>query len=220
MKTIKLTKIDLSGKKSGQVSVNTPYKDLDFNQTMISQVLNAYLSNARTSNAHTKTRAMVSGTGKKPYKQKGTGHARFGSLRTPIHRGGGIAFGPTNNKNYSKKLDKKVRKKSLALLLNQKNIDKEVFVIPKIDIKTPKTKEVLAKITGYAFKDGNILILTEKHDKTLYLSLRNIPYIDIKNAKDVNTLDLATYDNIVFTGDSYKNIFNTEDNKNKTVKND
>lgn len=220
MKTIKLTKIDASGKKSGQVSVNAPYKDLDFNNEMISQVINAYLANARSSNSHTKTRAMVSGTGKKPYKQKGTGYARFGSLRTPIHRGGGVAFGPKNNKNYSQKITKKVKRKSLALMLNQKNNDKEVFIIPKIDIKKPKTKDILSQISKYSFKEGNILLLTEKNEKSLYLSLRNVPYIDIKNAKDVNTLDLAIFDNIVFTGDAYKNIFNTADNKSKTVKND
>lgn len=218
MKNIKFTKIDITGKKNTQVSIESPYENLDFNDSLISQIVNAYLANLRSSNSHTKTRAIVAGTGKKPYKQKGTGYARFGSLRTPIHRGGGVAFGPKNEKNYKQKITKNAKRKSLAIMLNKKNEDKEVFVISEITLNSVKTKDLSAIIAKYPFKTGSILLLTEKNDKNLYLASRNIPYLNVKTVNDLNTLDLAIFDSIVFTGNSYKNVFSPTKNINKTIK--
>lgn len=218
MTSIQITKINSSGKKTGQVIINTPYKNLNYNPDMLSQVVNSYLTNAKKITSHTKTRSEVSGTGKKPYKQKGTGYARFGSLRTPIHRGGGIAFGPRKIKNNFKKIPKKIKKKTLAILLDQKSKDKEIINIPEIKVKQPKTKEALKSIFKLPLKDGNIIILTQNNNKSLYLSLRNIPYMNVKCVESLSLLDLVLYNNIIFVGNSYKNIFQTKNIKKEKIK--
>lgn len=207
MNVIEIQKIGVNGKKIGSTSIDLGYKDIDKNSSFLNQVLNAYLSNNRRSHSNTKTRAEVSGTGKKPYRQKGTGHARFGSLRTPIHTGGGIAFGPKKNKNYTQKISKKLKKKSLAVILFKKNKDNELFHATKPELQKINTKNALFWISKMPLKEGNILILTEKIDELLYKSLRNVPYIKINNVQYVNSLDLILSDNVIFVGNAYKNLF-------------
>ncbi len=207
MTTIEINKISADNKKPQKVSISVPYENIKLNNDLVTQILNSYLANKRVANSHTKTRSYVSGTGKKPYKQKGTGYARFGSLRTPIHRGGGVAFGPKNTKNYHQKISKKLKKKAIAIILNEKCNNDLVSCIPNIDIKKPNTKEVLKTIASYSLKDGDALILTETNQKNLHLSLRNVPYINVKTADNLNALDLLTHDNIIFTGESYKTLF-------------
>jgi large subunit ribosomal protein L4 len=206
MTVIKI-KTTSSDTKSKSFDIKTPFRDLKYNPDFIFQVANGYLSNKRMVLASTKTRAQVSGTGKKPYKQKGTGHARFGSLRTPIHAGGGICFGPNKDKNFHKKLTKKMKKKSLAVVLDKKNQDKELFHISSIKLDKISTKQALSNIAKLPLKEGNILILTDHNDKKLYLSLRNVEFANVKNSADLNTLDALTHDNIVFVGNSNKNLF-------------
>lgn len=216
MTSIKIKKIG-SANKTTSVSMSLPYDNLKTNHTLIAQVLNSYRARLRSSNSHTKTRAEVKATGKKPYRQKGTGYARFGSLVTPIHKGGGIAFGPRNSKNYSKKIPKKLKNKSLAIILKEKSEKSLIYQIEKIDIDKPSTKKVLEKVSKFDIKKGDILLVTPKNDKKLYLSTRNIPFIDIKEARLINLLDLLTHDNIVFINDAYKKIFDKNDIK-KTKK--
>lgn len=205
MTSIKIKKIGTSSK--GQISLDLPYKDLKTNHVAIHQVITAYLANQRSSNSHTKTRAEVRATGKKPYKQKGTGYARFGSLVTPIHKGGGIAFGPRNNKNYTKKISKKLKDKVLALILKEKSANELIYQASDIKLSKPSTKEALKALSKLNIKNGDILIITESNNKNLYLSFRNIPSVDVKEINCLNSLDLLTHDNIIFLADAYKKIF-------------
>lgn len=190
------------------------------NYDLFHQVINAYLSNKRQNLAHTKTRAEVSGTGKKPYRQKGTGSARFGSLRTPIHIGGGIAMGPRNERNYKKNLPKNMRKKALLLLLNEKSKQKQLFNIENFDLKKVSTKLALKELAKYSIKKSPILLLIDKNDKKIYLSFRNIPYIDTIYVKDINALHLAKYNDIIFIKNSYKILEKEFNEKNKVLNND
>jgi len=189
------------GKSDKNLVLKTRFDDLSLNQNLISQLVYSYQSNARAVISHTKRRSEVSGTGKKPYKQKGTGYARFGSLRTPIHRGGGVAFGPKKDRNFKKKINKNLKQLALAQIFNAKNTSKEIFAIENLSIKKPNTKSFIANIPKIAFKDGNMIILSGKHDKALYLSARNIPSVDIKAANDVNIMDILTHDNLIVTKD-------------------
>ena len=194
---IKIAKYNLDGEKAGHIEIKTRYENLKFNPDLVHQVTNSYMSNSRQVLSNTKSRAEVSGTGKKPYKQKGTGYARFGSLRTPIHVGGGIAFGPKKNRNFKKTLTKSMRQKALAVTLEAKNNDKEIFGIPDLKLDAIKTKNALASIAKLPIKDGNVLLVLASYDKNKYLSFRNIPYIATKEAKDLNSLDLLQHDTVL-----------------------
>lgn len=189
------------GKSETSLTLKTNFDNLKLNHNLISQLVYAYQSNERVVISHTKRRSEVSGTGKKPYKQKGTGYARFGSLRTPIHRGGGVAFGPKKDKNFKKKINKSVKCLALAQVVNAKNTAKEIFAIENFDVKKPNTKNFIASIPKIKFKDGNMMILCGKYDKALYLSTRNLPSVNLKIAKDVNIMDILTHDNLVVTRD-------------------
>ena len=195
--TIKIAKYNLLGEKASDIEIKTRFKSLAFNEDLVHQVVNGYLSNDRQVLSNTKSRAEVSGTGKKPYKQKGTGHARFGSLRTPIHIGGGIAFGPKKNRNFKKILTKNMRQKALAITLAAKNHDKELIAIEEIKLENIKTKDALKQIAKLPIKEGNALIVLAKYDKNKYLSFRNIPAINTKEAKDLNCLDLLKHTQII-----------------------
>ncbi len=197
MTKIKIAKYNYAGEQNGYTQINTKFADLKFNHDLIKQVVDALRSNSRQVLSNTKTRAEVSGTNKKPYKQKGTGNARVGSMRTPVHIGGGIAFGPRKEQNFKKQINKSAKRKALAICLNEKNNQKELISIEKLDIKNIKTKDALTKIAKLPVKEGTLLILTAQHDKNTYLAFRNVPYIDIKFCKDLNCIDLFTYDTIL-----------------------
>ena len=230
MISLKIPKFDSLGKKSGTVEIKTRYDKLESNHNLLHQVINAYLANSRFAISHTKTRAEVSGTGKKPHRQKGTGSARAGSLRNPVHIGGGVAFGPRKNHNFKKTLTKNMRLKALALALNEKNINNELFAVNIIKIEKIKTKDALVKIAKIPFKDGNILIVPEKYDKNLYLSYNNVPYAKVTPANELNALNLLSFDNILLTGNSHITLSQmlsrktqngaetTQDNTEKSVK--
>lgn len=201
---IKFPSYNIDGKKNKEISIDIKSRKSEVNLDLVYQVINSYLSNKRYNIANTKTRAEVSGTGKKPYKQKGTGNARFGSLRTPIHIGGGIAMGPRNNRNFTKKINKKMRQKAIKLILLEKNLNNELLNIEDFELNKISSKLALQKIVKIPFnKKGSILLITDKKNNNIYLSFRNIPEINTIIAKDVNALELAKYRNIVFINNSY-----------------
>jgi large subunit ribosomal protein L4 len=156
-------------------------------------------NNARHSIAHTKYRGEVSGGGKKPWKQKGTGRARAGSSRSPLWKGGGVTFGPRNTRNWSLKMNRSAFRKALFTVLTDKLNDKKVAVLDKIEAVT-KTKDLAAQLKGFAGKTGlekkNVLILA-KHDTELERFARNLPDTKILVASQLNVIDLLKHDVIV-----------------------
>lgn len=176
--------------------------DVAFNNDLVYQVYKSLLSNQRKPIAFSKNRAEVRGGGKKPWAQKGTGRARHGSTRSPIWKGGGVVFGPRQKEeNLKKKVNKKMKKASVRIILSKKLKDKEIRIIDKFEIKEIKTKEIFNILKQIFKKDitKSILILLDSKEKTLTRALKNISRIEIANISDVSILNLLNNKFVMFS---------------------
>jgi large subunit ribosomal protein L4 len=195
------------GKQSGTIALPESVFGVAWNADLMHEVVVGMQSNARASTADTKGRGDVRGGGKKPWKQKGTGRARHGSSRSPIWAGGGVAHGPTSEKIYTKKINKNVRSKALAITLTKKLADGEIIFVDALAFSAPKAADakniVKALATGatqptLATKRKNAaLILLSKRDENVELSFRNFGNYEVAHVKDVNPVDLLTYKFVV-----------------------
>lgn len=195
------------GKAAGEVALPEALFGVAWNPDLVHEVVVGMQANARTSTAHTKDRSEVSGGGKKPWRQKGTGRARHGSRRSPIWTGGGVTFGPRNDKDYSVKINKKVRAKALAAVLSKKAADNELIFVDQLALTEPKTKEAKAIFTAIATGSGNegmaakrtnaALIVLPGRDEMIEKSFRNFGNIEVAQAKDINPVELLTYKYVV-----------------------
>lgn len=192
------------GAEVGKVSLPETVFGAKWNQDLVHEVVVGMQANARASTAHTKDRGEVRGGGKKPWRQKGTGRARHGSNRSPIWSSGGVAHGPTNEKDYSVKINKKVRAKALASVLSKKFEDSEIIFIESLAALTePKTAEGKKIIKAIATGSGQEALATKrknaavvilpKRNEAVEKSFRNFGNIEVKQAKDINPVDLLTY---------------------------
>lgn len=196
------------GAENGKIKLPDEVFGLAWNDDLVHEVAVSMSANARIPIAHTKTRGEVSGTGKKPWKQKGTGRARHGSRRSPIWVGGGVAHGPRNDKDYSKKINKKTKNKALRIVLSRKYKDGELLFVDNISMKEPKTKEAkniinsLSKINGYENlnrrKNVAFITLSEKN-KNIKKSFNNFSNLEVGEIKDLNVLDLINYKYLILT---------------------
>ena len=178
------------------------------NMYIIHRVIQQQLTLKRLGNANTKTRSEVRGGGRKPWKQKGTGRARAGSIRSPLWKGGGVIFGP-KTKQYNYKINKKEKQLAIRILLHNKHANTIVTNKLLDQITKPKTKtiiEILHNLGLQTNKKQKILIITNKKTPELYLSIRNLPNIDIIAADNLNSLSLIKADKILLTIDSLKKI--------------
>lgn len=166
------------------------------NHDLLKQAYNAYLANGRQNNARVKTRGEVSGGGKKPWKQKGTGRARFGSSRVPIWRGGGITFGPTGEENYTHKLLTATKRTAIrqALTLKANNI----IVVESFEVKTGKTADAV-KLLDKLGAVRNIMVVVENKTDELVRATNNIPNLKLVQAKYLNVYDLLNADSIILS---------------------
>jgi large subunit ribosomal protein L4 len=173
------------------------------NHELLKQAYVAYLANGRGNNAQTLKRGEVSGGGKKPWKQKGTGRARFGSSRNPIWRGGGIAFGPTGNENYAHKMHLTAKRQAIRQALSLAADAGKIVVIESLDFKTAKTSDagkLLAKIGAIK----NTLVVVENKTAEIERAVRNLKNVKLVQAKYVNTFDTLNADHIVVTNQALK----------------
>lgn len=195
------------GKETGSVTLSEAVFGVAWNPDLVHEVVVGMNSNARNSTAHTKDRSEVRGGGRKPWKQKGTGRARHGSRRSPIWTGGGVTFGPRSEKDYSVKINKKVRTKAFASVLSKKLTDQEVIFVDSLAMDEPKTKDAKAIVAAIAKgadqaslatkrKNAAVLILAERNLAT-EKSFRNFGNFEVVQAKDINTVDLLTYKYVV-----------------------
>lgn len=199
-------KIDLyqqSGEKKGTVDVSDIMFGAPMNDELVRLALIRQLASKRQSNAHSKTRAEVRGGGKKPWKQKGTGRARFGSTRNPVWRGGGVAFGPTNDRNYKKQMPKKARRSALFAGLSQKAAEKQVFALDKFEVKAPKTSEFASLLTKLPVKRSLLVVASDKN-LNLEKSAGNIPNVKVILVNYLNLHDLLKYEQIMFMESALK----------------
>lgn len=194
---------DKNGKKKGTVVLPERIFGLPWNGDLVHQVVVSQQANARTPIAHTKDRSEVRGGGRKPWRQKGTGRARHGSRRSPIWIGGGVTFGPRNEKNYSKKINKKMRAKALYTILSKKLKDGEIMFVDNISFTEPKTtaaKEVLTSlmaVSGYekliTKKRNAALVALSEHDEVTAKSFRNFGNITVDEVRNLNPVTALTY---------------------------
>ena len=195
------------GKETGSVTLPEAVFGVTWNPDLVHEVVVGMQANARAGTAHTKDRGEVRGGGKKPWRQKGTGRARHGSRRSPIWTGGGVTFGPRTEKDFSVKINKKVRAKALATVLSKKFADQEVLFVDSLAMTEPKTKDAKAVIAAIAKgaaqeslatkrKNAALLVLADRNLAT-EKSFRNFGNIEVAQAKDVNPVDLLTYKYVV-----------------------
>jgi large subunit ribosomal protein L4 len=202
------------GEKIGQTKLPKEIFEKDFKPDLIHQVVVSMQSNKRQGTAHTKNKGEVRGGGRKPWRQKGTGRARHGSSRSPIWKGGGVTFGPRNERNYKKVIPKNMRRAALFSVLSAKAKDDEILIIDKIEIKEPKTKIVynllsnlLEKIKKEAIKSS--LVVVSKKDENLLKAIKNIPGIELIEARNLNILDILSFKYLILSEESIKTIKNT-----------
>ncbi len=199
-------KLDLyqqSGEKKGTVDANDKLFAAEVNNELMRLALVRQLSNARQATAHAKTRGEVRGGGKKPWRQKGTGRARFGSSRNPIWRTGGVAFGPRNVQNFEKQMPKKARRAALFSGLSQKASEKQVFALDKFEVKTPKTKDFKALLDKLPIEKSVLVVLSEK-DLNLEKSASNLPNVKTILVDYLNLHDLLKYEKVMFMESALK----------------
>ncbi|MCG2809415.1 MAG: 50S ribosomal protein L4 [Candidatus Portnoybacteria bacterium] len=197
------------GEEVGKVNLPADVFGLEINQDLICQAVNAQRANAREVIAHTKDRSEVSGGGKKPWRQKGTGRARHGSNRSPIWKGGGVTFGPTNERVFTQKINKKMKQKSLLMALSSKVKDEEIILLDKLDLTEAKTKkmaEILNKLKNGAKKDidKGVLIVLPTVDQKIITASRNLPKIKTIQADSLNIYDILNYHYLLMPKKSIK----------------
>jgi large subunit ribosomal protein L4 len=175
------------------------------NHTLLKEAYVAYMANGRENYAVTKTRGLVSGGGRKPWKQKGTGRARFGSSRNPIWRGGGIVFGPTGEENYTKKMNVKAKRLATRQALSLATEANKVVVIEDIVSKEGKTSE-LAKLLAKLGANRRTLIAVDHKEDMLVRAVRNLTDVKLVQAKYLNVYDVMNADTIILTSDALKTV--------------
>ncbi len=194
---MKLPVFNIQGKKDADIEVQDAVFAVPAKSSVMHQVYVAIEANAREPWAHTKTKGEVRGGGRKPWKQKGTGRARHGSNRSPIWKGGGVTFGPRKERNYSKRINKKMKQLATKMLLSQKAKGEKIFVVEGMaDLQ--KTKEMAAMVTALPTNGKTTLILTGEKDG-IGLVVRNIPKVNMQRAIDVNVVDLMHHQNVIAT---------------------
>lgn len=200
---LEATVYNQDGKKVDTIKLPESIFALPWKADLVHQVVVSLMSNKRTNLAHTKTRGEVSGGGKKPWQQKGLGRARHGSIRSPIWVGGGIAHGPRNDKNFERKVNKKMKAKALFTILSKKFRDGEVFFLDALTVSAPKTKEARTVLKGLTKIKGGEQFLTKRNNSTylaikeknvnLDRSFRNFGNLKLDEFRNINPLDILNY---------------------------
>lgn len=197
-------KVDLytqKGEKNGTLDLPKEIFEAKFNKDLIHQTLVRQLSNGRVAIAHTKTKGEVSGRGMKPYRQKGTGSARQGNLRNPHQRGGGVALGPRNVRNFEKLMPKKQRRQALFSALSLKAKNNEVLALESYETSVPKTKEFSALLRKLPIQKDVLIVLSEKNS-IVQKCTRNIPFAKTIIAGYINIQDLQKYEKVLLFKDA------------------
>lgn len=181
---------------AGTVSVSEVAFARDFNQDLVHQAVVAYMAGGRQGTKQQKTRSDVSGGGRKPWKQKGSGRARAGTIRSPIWRGGGVAFA-ARPRNFEQKLNKKMYRAAMQCILSELVRQDRMIAVDSFDVDSPKTKALLAKLNE--FQLTNALIVSDEVSENLYLSSRNLHNIDVRDVQGLDPVSLIRFEKVVVT---------------------
>ena len=200
----KIDVYNIEGKKVSDVELNEEVFGIEPNEDVVHSVLVNFLANQRQGTQSTKTRAEVSGGGRKPWRQKGTGRARQGSIRAPHWVGGGIALGP-KPRSYKYRVNKKERRLAIKSILSSKVLENELVVVDKIDFAEIKTKNMVNALTNLKVEGKTLVVLPEKNEN-VQKSARNIEGVKTSLVNTINVYDLLKYKNLVITLDTVKKL--------------
>lgn len=193
-----------AGANVGEVELADAVFGIEPNNSVLFDAIVMQRASLRQGTAKVKGRSEVAGGGRKPWRQKGTGRARQGSIRSPQWRGGGIVFGPTP-RSYSYKLPKKVRRLAIKSALSSKVLENELLVLEGLTFDAPKTKEMTSVLKGLEI-NRKALIVTADADENVALSARNIPGVTVVTVTGVNVLDVVNHDKVIFTKDAVQKL--------------
>ncbi|MAW64595.1 MAG: 50S ribosomal protein L4 [SAR86 cluster bacterium] len=196
-------KIDLltTSTKKSDITISETTFGKDFNESLVHQAVVSYMAGSRQGSSKQKTRSEVRGGGKKPYRQKGTGRARAGTIRSPLWRGGGVTFASTP-RDYSKKINKKMYRAALRSIFSELLRQGKLVAIETPVLEKPKTKEIAKFLSDFSL--SKVLFITDTFDSNFYLSARNIPNVDVITVKEINPVILLRADKVAVTAEAFK----------------
>ncbi|MDP2638593.1 MAG: 50S ribosomal protein L4 [Candidatus Azambacteria bacterium] len=198
MPTVKL--YNQKGEELSDLELNKDIFGLPWNADLVSQVVRVAMANKRQVLSSTKTREEVSGGGRKPWRQKGTGRARHGSIRSPLWKGGGVTFGPTKERNFKLKINKKMADKAFLTALSGKVKDNELLILDALEISTPKTKEMAKIMASFPKVKSGLLILLSRAEN-IKRATRNLSGLSVMGVDNINILDILQRKYLIFTKD-------------------
>lgn len=209
--SVKINVYNQKAENVGTLDLSEKVFKVALNNDLLHQAVTAQMANERQVLAHTKTKAEVSGGGKKPWKQKGTGRARVGSSRSPIWRGGGIIFGPRNDRNFKKQLPQKMKQKAMMMALSDKVENNSLVVLEKLEMPEFKTKtfnEMLTNLEKKVLNNDrrNVLVINDQKDEKVKYSGRNLKGVELINLENLNIVDVLKYKNLVLTSEAVKKL--------------
>ena len=198
--------LNLNGVKVKEINLKDNIWNIEPNNNVLHDAIVLTLASRRQGTHKVKTRSEVSGGGRKPWRQKGTGNARQGSIRAPQWRGGGIVFGPTPDRNYTKKMNRKERRLALKSALTYKAREKELILVDNIKFETNKTKEMMLLLNKLDLVNEKILLVINELDENICLASRNIGNIKVVLPEEVNTYDVVNADKMLLTESSLQKL--------------
>ena len=201
----KIDVLNIKGEKVKDIKLEDNIFNIEPNDAVLKDAIVAAMAGARQGTASVKTRSEVAGGGRKPYRQKGTGNARQGSIRAPQYRHGGIVFGPVP-RDYSKKMNKKEKRLALKSALSYKVLDKELVVVESINFETNKTKEMINLLADLNLTNNKVLVCVNELTDNICLAARNLANVKIVLPCEVNTFDLVSSDNLLITEEALKTL--------------
>ena len=201
----KIDVLSLKGEKVKDIKLDDNIFNIEPNDAVVKDAIVAARAGARQGTASVKTRSEVSGGGRKPYRQKGTGNARQGSIRATQYRHGGIVFGPVP-RDYSKKMNKKEKRLALKSALSYKVLDKELVVVENINFETNKTKEMINLLNSLNLTNHKVLVCVNELTENVCLAARNLGNVKVVLPHEVNTYDLVLSDNLLITEEALKTL--------------
>ena len=198
---MELSVVKPGNKAAGTVAVSEANFAREYNEALVHQVVTAYLSGARQGTRAQKTRSEVAGGGKKPWRQKGTGRARAGTIRSPIWRSGGVTFA-AKPQDHSQKVNRKMYRAAMRSILSELARTDRLMIVEALDVEQPKTKLLVEALKGYGV--DNVLIVADSVDKNLYLASRNLHKVDVRDVEGADPVSLIAYDKVMITVDAVK----------------
>jgi len=198
---VDLAVISMDGRKAGAVALSENAFSQEFNEALVHQVVTAYLAGGRSGSKAQKTRSEVRGGGTKPWRQKGTGRARAGTIRSPLWRSGGTTFA-ARPRGYRQKVNRKAYRQALRSILSELLRQKRLHVVKELSLAEPKTRDLAAILKKLDL--GDVLLVTHDLDRNLALAARNLPYVEICEVRDANPLSLIRHQNVLMTTEALK----------------